>query len=352
MSDYYVVENQSLADIAQAIRDKTGKLDALEFPDEFISEISSISGGDTPVPQDGKTRIFCNFTHSNALSPQFGLGVNGSVDIDWGDDTAHGTLTGTNVATHVATTHTYSSVGEYTITLTPASGTTFSFMGAYNFGSRVLFKATTGVSNENRPYNNSIIKVYIGDGATIRDYAFNNCNALQTVVIPDTITSIGTSAFQNCFSLKNVVIPDEMTSIGGSAFNNCSALLEIKIPYGLTGIAGSAYQYCYSLQNITIPDTVTGIGNYAFITCYSLTSVIIPESVTSMGIHAFNNCNGILEYHFEGTEPLSLASTNSLGVSSDTIIYVPYSSDHSVLDAYKAATNWSTYASQIQEEPQ
>ena len=340
-----IVQDSSLTAIADAIRAKTGKSASIQFPTEFVSEIESISG-DTPIPSDGKSRIFCNFTHENSLTPMLGLGVNGSVDVDWGDGSAHDTLTGTNSSTLVTVTHTYATTGEYTIILAPSSGTSYSFMGVNNYGSRVIFKSTTTVANAQRPYNSAIRKIYVGTGALIGNYAFNHCYALEKVVLPDGITNLGTNAFHNCSSLRSISFPEEITSIGSASFQNCNSLLEVNIPSGISAIPNSAFQNCYVLQDITIPDGVSTIGSYAFTSCYSLTTVTIPDSVTSIGASAFGSNNGILEYHCKSSEPPSISSANSLSVPDGCVIYVPQGS----LEAYQAATNWSTYASYMQEE--
>ena len=110
---------------------------------------------------------------------------------------------------------------------------------------------------------------------------------------------------------------------------------------------------CSSLASITIPSTVTSIGTNAFMSCYSLASITIPSTVTSIGTNAFGYCYGMAEYHLLPTTPPTLENTNAFQfIESDCVIYVPYSSDHSVLEAYKAASNWSSYANKMQEEPQ
>ena len=105
--------------------------------------------------------------------------------------------------------------------------------------------------------------------------AFKNLN-ITSVVIPDSITSIGDYAFYECRSLTSVTIPDSVTSIGEGAFS-----------------------YCTSLTSVTIPDSVTSIDYYAFQHCTSLTSVTIPDSVTSIGSGAFGSCNSALYTEYE-----------------------------------------------------
>ena len=117
---------------------------------------------------------------------------------------------------------------------------------------------------------------------------------------------------------------------------------------GVTSIGDYAFNVCYSLASVTIPDGVTSIEDYAFNTCYSLASVTIPDGVTSIGVNAFRYCYGVKEYHILPTTPPALTSSIAFsGIPSDCIIYVPVGS----LEAYQTATNWSTYADQMQEEP-
>ena len=114
--------------------------------------------------------------------------------------------------------------------------------------------------------------------------------SLQSVTIPDSVTSIGDWAFSWCSSLHSVTIPDSVTSIGDSAFWGCSSLQSVTIPDSVTSIGGSAFSCCTSLHSVTIPDSVTSIGDSAFWGCSSLQSVTIPDSVTIIKGNPFSNC--------------------------------------------------------------
>ena len=122
--------------------------------------------------------------------------------------------------------------------------------------------------------------------------AFANCNLLTSAEIPNSITSIGEDAFYYS-SLSSVTIPNSVTSISKSAFSGCRRLTSIIIPDSITSIDSDVFSYCEFLTSVTIPDTVTSIGDSAFYNCSSLTNVTIPSSVTSIGGNAFSGCESL-----------------------------------------------------------
>jgi hypothetical protein len=128
---------------------------------------------------------------------------------------------------------------------------------------------------------------------SIGSYAFYSCTNLTSVTIPASVTSIGISAFESCSSLTSITIPASVTSIGSSAFYSCSSLTSITFPASVTSIGSSAFYSCSSLTSITIPASVTSIGSSAFQSCSSLTSITIPASVTSIGSSAFQSCSSL-----------------------------------------------------------
>ena len=177
-------------------------------------------------------------------------------------------------------------------------------------------------------YRSNIKTVEISEGVTSisSSMVFWNCNNLTSVIISESVTSIGSGAFEGCSSLesivvkegntvyhssgnclidteakvliagcKNSIIPDDgsVTSIGVDAFSGCSSLTNITIPASVISIGDWAFNGCSSLESIIIPASVTIIGNYAFYYCSSLTSITIPEGVTSIGSSAFGGCSSL-----------------------------------------------------------
>ncbi|MDE6656546.1 MAG: leucine-rich repeat protein, partial [Anaeroplasmataceae bacterium] len=98
------------------------------------------------------------------------------------------------------------------------------------------------------------------------------------------------SVFYGCSNLTSIIIPDSVTSIGKNAFSNCQYLTSVTIGKSVTSIGDGAFSNCIRLASITIPDSVTSIGNEAFYKCGNLTNITIPHSVTSIGKDAFESC--------------------------------------------------------------
>ncbi len=115
--------------------------------------------------------------------------------------------------------------------------------------------------------------------------------------IPNSVTSIGDGALQNCSSLTSIHIPDSVTSIGDGALQNCSSLTSIVIPDSVTSIGDDAFSYCDSLTSVTIGNGITSIGYEMFDGCTSLASVTIGNGITSIGYEMFAGCTSLTSIH-------------------------------------------------------
>ena len=176
--------------------------------------------------------------------------------------------------------------------------------------------------------------------------AFEECYALTSVSLPNTVTSIGDNAFKGCNNLTSITIPNIVTSIGDGAFSYCTSLTGVQLPTSLISL-GIAFNGCEALTSITVPSGVTFIQNYTFAGCTSMLTINLPDTITKIKSYAFRNCTSLTGITIEATTPPTLDDVNAFDNTNNCPIYVPASS----VTAYKNATNWLFLASRIQAIP-
>ena len=218
----------------------------------------------------------------------------------------------------------------------------------------------------------ALSSVTMQDGVTeIKNYAFYKC-AFTEITLPSTLTSIYNHAFASCKKLTTITIPNSVTSLNRNVFQSCDLLTSVTISDNIESIENSLFYMCKNLAEIngalassdkrclvhkgkiiafapaglteyTIPEGITAIDVQAF-AWSSLKKVTISESVTSIGNSAFDYASKLSEVYCKSTTP---AKTLGIGVFNNNAtgrkIYVPAES----VEAYKAAANWSAYASAI-----
>lgn len=338
--------------------------------EDIKSHNRAVNVGATYTTDDGTTRIYITL-HEGRTSPMLGVCPNGTVTVDWGDGTEPDTLTGTSV-TSVAWTpnHEYAEPGNYVIRLTVDGSIGIGCMRwAESQNVASILRASSSRSNADYVYQNAVKRIECGNGVTnicpsafvgnyslesivfpnsltsIGDHAFYQCHSLLFVVIPNGVTDMGSRIFYSCHGLKSVIFPDSLTSIGDYAFYQCHALASITMPDSVTSIGGHFFEYCKSLQSLVLPASATNFGVSALENCWSLASVVIPAGAAGFFSGAFRNCYGVRFFDFTNrTAVPPLSYTNVFeGIPADCEFRVPAS----LVDEWKAATNWATYADYI-----
>lgn len=257
----------------------------------YVASCGKLEIGQMYITSDGKTRLYITLTEGRT-SPYLYIYLkdNTEIDVDWGDGSAHSSLT-TISAGYQYEQHKYTSNGDYIVTITVINGS-FSIQNATNSMSQVLTERIGNINSPDRYYINSISKVELGTNVKLGSSAFRCCNNLKTITIPSTINAIDTYSFYLNYSLRALVVPNSVTSI---SLSNNSALSIIILPNTLTSLAAYAFQSNYSLRALTIPPLVTNINQYAFQGCNGLSTVVIPNSVNSIDVSAFLGCGSLVQ---------------------------------------------------------
>ena len=203
------------------------------------------------------------------------------------------------------------------------SSNSFSYCSAstLSFGSGTIL-SEDGVYSS--PFSNSrILNIDLNGVTKIRDHAFDNTSGFTSITIPPSVTDFGDYAFYRASTLNSVTIDyaSNATLKGYQFFG--SPMTSLTIGSNPTSIGSSMFQQCTKLTTIVIPSNISSIKGFAFFQCSGLTSITVesatPPTLESLAFDSTNNCP----------------------------IYVPPES----VDAYKAASRWSNYASRIQAIP-
>ena len=190
----------------------------------------------------------------------------------------------------------------------------------------------------------------------------DNCNAIietesntllfgcQKTVIPNTVIAIGNYAFYLCETLREIIIPNSVTIIGDGAFSDCKGLTSVTIGNSVTTIGEEAFQCCYSLTSVEIPNSVTAIGFEAFAYCRALKSVTIGKSLSTIINYAFSYCDNLTEVYSYIADPTIISMGNRVFYKesndySSRTLHVPAGT----LPLYQSSELWHLFFGQIVE---
>lgn len=156
--------------------------------------------------------------------------------------------------------------------------------------------------------------------------AFIYCKSVESITIPDSVTSIEEMAFTYCSNLKRITVDSDNTAFSsdenGILFNKNKTELILYppgdsgrnyvIPDNVTTIGVAAFAFCTNLESVTIGNCVTSIGLAAFSGCTKLKSLTIPKSLTVIGSNVFPRCDNIKDVYYEGSK----ADWNNVNIGS------------------------------------
>ena len=231
------------------------------------------------ITADGKTRLHLSVTNKSYLTVPLNWSqtVENGVSIDWGDGTAATTVTGTGV---VKTSHKYSAIGEYDVTITVADGCTMTLGGGSS--------ATVFVGGSTTTYKGYLRELYIGRGVAFSAYCLAQASSLELLTIPDTITSIPVSCITQHTRIRTLIIPNSVTALEGSAVQNLGDYkyrydkLTISIPESVTSMGTGCCKGSFC-KRLVLPRSITSIPDNAVCGLYLAVRVFMSDSVTEIG---------------------------------------------------------------------
>lgn len=192
---------------------------------------------------------------------------------------------------------------------------------------------------------------------------------LSSIILPQSLTSIGQYAFYLCENIKSIYIGNSISNIGIESFEGCYGLATVTMGNSVTSIQSNAFHYCYALKYLTLSENISYIGDDAFSDCYIekiifpksmttisdafrsnsyLTEVTLPASITAVSNWAFEYCNALKTIYSLNPTPPVCETYSFAVVPNVTAVYVPASS----VSAYKNAPVWGDcFYSQIKAIP-
>ncbi len=140
-----------------------------------------------------------------------------------------------------------------------------------------------------KKFNNS----YQGYSTDYSIGPFKESDNLTQVTFEEGITKIAYGLFANMPALESITIPDTVTTIESKAFSNCAKLKNINFGEGLTEIQQWAFEECPSIEKLDLPDSVTTILPYAFYNAKNLSELHLPSGLKKIDVGAFGNCDSL-----------------------------------------------------------
>ena len=178
----------------------------------------------------------------------------------------------------------------------------------YLFGGKVI--TNQGPNSYGFYIPTTIRNITITKQTAIPNYAFQNCDLIATITIPNSVTSIGKYAFYNCSNLKRLNsnvdgvfnIPASVTEINIYTFYNCTSVEKVTLSNNVTLIDVYAFSGCSFVKqfnsnvdgNLITPTSCVAIGDYAFQGLGLMTDLVVSDATESIGDSAFKDCNSLV----------------------------------------------------------
>ena len=165
------------------------------------------------------------------------------------------------------------------------------------------------------------------------NYMFHDCHKLKTIenmegfFIGDKTLNYRT--FSNCTVLEKVTLPDGLQKIEGRAIGGCKAITSIVIPDTVTeiGTTETVFESCTSLKKVVLPSGAVSFGEYCFEKCTALTDVWMPGAGSTFAKQVFGQCGSTLNVNFYFTTATSTVTVSNMDNNKDPFISALNSAD-------------------------
>lgn len=285
----------------------------------YVAEYGGLNIGQMYTTASGATEIDIKLDLEEELAIRLYLCLNGSGTVDWGDNSTVTAISGSSLSTSLAIEHTYSSVGDYTISIFISSGS--AYLGYYSNNSRN--RALIYRERYDTLQRSGVSAIRIGDNITrLEGYCFYQFTHLRTITIPSTVSFSNFSCqFALCYSLQYVALPLTRQNLPSYAFHYCVSLKHISL--GGANPSSYCFEFCYSLEECYLNSNLTTLGSNMFRGCCNLRkicfskslirldsyvfsetiidTVSIPSTVTIIGSNCFTGCRALKSISYSGT---------------------------------------------------
>lgn len=194
----------------------------------------------------------------------------------------------------------------------------------------------------------------------IGEYAFSNCEPLETIDYGGSMTWIPKSCFSRCSNLKSVTGLQSVKKVESSGFYECQNLQSLgafapeeiysyafNYAHKLSEIdltkariiESNAFRECNALESVKLSDKVSVIGNYAFAYCTGLKDLYLGASVRQLSSYAFSGSNNLKQIHLKSPAPPTVDNAFSSSIPTQATLYVP---EYAVV-SYKLDDYWSKF---------
>ena len=341
-----------------------------------LAEVKAVTDfadvGCTYSTSDGATRAYIHVSSedSRTVSFCFKQSAERGVAVNWGDGSADETFENMSSAGSVIVSHTYSTCGDFTVSFKPASGVTLTLglkdrltddILEFHFSNYIRL----GDNNIYCHYAN-IYKLEIGNNAALERDSFCGCHGLETVTVPNTVTSIPSKCFYYCDSLRAFVFPRSVTTVDDYNLYQCAAVKMVSIPSTLRQ-SGTYFCSNIAVERIRMGDSITNIKSYSSINLtvlkhahvsQSATALAIsfmlgngllknirfPASVSSTGAHLCGECTSIGDAYFDSHTAVPSVNAGPFEKCGERLlIHIPVA----LYDEWRTATNWVAVAQKM-----